>query len=74
MVLRMARLTHDADYDAGETSGKVPCPRSFPCCYVGLGRQDSIYDSGSKCRCAYTSLEWIRGIYSRVGNVCQFVD
>ncbi|VEL34953.1 unnamed protein product, partial [Protopolystoma xenopodis] len=29
MVLRMARLTDDADYDAGETSGNVPRPRSY---------------------------------------------
>ncbi|VEL23527.1 unnamed protein product, partial [Protopolystoma xenopodis] len=28
MVLRMARLTDDADYDVGETSGNVPRPRS----------------------------------------------
>ncbi|VEL19557.1 unnamed protein product [Protopolystoma xenopodis] len=28
MVLRMARLTDDAGYDAGETSGNVPRPRS----------------------------------------------
>ncbi|VEL40579.1 unnamed protein product [Protopolystoma xenopodis] len=27
MVLRMARLIDDADYDAGETPGNVPCLR-----------------------------------------------
>ncbi|VEL39521.1 unnamed protein product [Protopolystoma xenopodis] len=29
MMLQMARLTADADYDAGETSGNVPRPRSY---------------------------------------------
>ncbi|VEL13070.1 unnamed protein product [Protopolystoma xenopodis] len=28
MVLRLARLTDGADYDAGEMSGNVPRPRS----------------------------------------------
>ncbi|VEL14777.1 unnamed protein product [Protopolystoma xenopodis] len=28
MVQRMARITDDADYDAGETSGNVPRTRS----------------------------------------------
>ncbi|VEL16925.1 unnamed protein product, partial [Protopolystoma xenopodis] len=29
MVLRMARLTDDADYDCGETSGNVPRSRAY---------------------------------------------
>ncbi|VEL15219.1 unnamed protein product [Protopolystoma xenopodis] len=29
MLLRMARLTDHADYDAGETSKNVPLPRSY---------------------------------------------
>ncbi|VEL07483.1 unnamed protein product [Protopolystoma xenopodis] len=48
MVLRMARLTDDADYDAGETSGKVPRPRYY-------SGNDHAYN-GLRTRCVPLSL------------------
>ncbi|VEL22338.1 unnamed protein product [Protopolystoma xenopodis] len=44
----MARLTGDADYDAGETSGNVPRPRSFS--------GTNYADNGLRTRCVPLSL------------------
>ncbi|VEL10111.1 unnamed protein product [Protopolystoma xenopodis] len=41
----MARLTDDADFDAGETSGNVPSPRSDD------GNHDNYYDRGFRTSC-----------------------
>ncbi|VEL32493.1 unnamed protein product [Protopolystoma xenopodis] len=48
MVLRIARLIDDAEYDAGETSGNVPCPRSY-------SGNDVAYN-GLRTRCVPLSL------------------
>ncbi|VEL18047.1 unnamed protein product [Protopolystoma xenopodis] len=48
MVLRMARLPDDADYDAGETSGNVPRTRSYS------GNDDAF--NGPRTRCVSLSL------------------
>ncbi|VEL23870.1 unnamed protein product [Protopolystoma xenopodis] len=48
MVLRTARLTDDADYDSGETSGNVPRKRS------SSGNLDS--HNGLRTRCVPLSL------------------
>ncbi|VEL40087.1 unnamed protein product [Protopolystoma xenopodis] len=38
----MVKLTDDADYDAGETSGNVPTPRS------DSGSDDAYYSLGTR--------------------------
>ncbi|VEL21546.1 unnamed protein product [Protopolystoma xenopodis] len=48
MVLRMAVLTNDADYDAGETFGNVPPPR------FNFGNDHA--DNGLRTRCVPLSL------------------
>ncbi|VEL40526.1 unnamed protein product [Protopolystoma xenopodis] len=48
MVLRMVKLTNDADYDAGETSGNVLRPRS------DFGNDHA--DMGPRTRCVPLSL------------------
>ncbi|VEL36860.1 unnamed protein product [Protopolystoma xenopodis] len=48
MVLRMTRLTDDADYHAGETLGNVPRPR------FNFGNDDA--DNGLRTRCVLLCL------------------
>ncbi|VEL29534.1 unnamed protein product [Protopolystoma xenopodis] len=48
MVLRMAILTDDADYDAGDTFGDVPRPR------FNFGNEHA--DNGLRTRCVPLSL------------------
>ncbi|VEL39133.1 unnamed protein product [Protopolystoma xenopodis] len=61
MVQRMARLTHEADYDAGETSRNVTRPRSdfgnYPA-YNGLRTSQTTYViSCLSCSGVFSSLQ-----------------